>query len=265
MIGPSRVVRAETVVPGGIVVPRGTVVPGGMVVRLASRDDDGACTDLWTAAVAARDGADESEAVRARARGKFAAERVALVVAEDRSEADDVGALVGFALVTAPGTGSPEDPADAAYLSLLAVAPGAQGHGAGRSLLRAAVAEAARAGHDRCLLHALDDNEPALRLYRSAGFRAVGPTFPHALNGRATRAWIAGARRLDDAATPAPVTVAGRPRAPAPGPAPKPGPAPAPGSAGGPATAASPTGTTAAAAPTSPAAPAAGTAGASGS
>ena len=254
------------------------------VVRLATRGAAEACVDLWAAAVAARDGAEESEAVRARARGKFAAERVALVVAEDR--AGDVGgdgagvgagsaagvgagvgarggALVGFALVTAPGTGSPGDPVDAAYLSLLAVAPGAQGRGLGRSLLQAAVAEAARAGHDRCLLHALDDNEPALRLYRSAGFRPVGPAFPHALNGRATRAWVARARRLDDGTTPARVTGEGRP--PAPGPAPMPEQAPAPGSAEWPATAASPTGTTTAAAPTSPAAPAAGTAGASGS
>ena len=255
------------------------------VVRLATRGAAEACVDLWAAAVAARDGAEESEAVRARARGKFAAERVALVVAEDRAGdvggdgagsdagsdagvgagvgAGGVGVLVGFALVTAPGTGSPGDPVDAAYLSLLAVAPGAQGRGLGRSLLQAAVAEAARAGHDRCLLHALDDNEPALRLYRSAGFRPVGPAFPHALNGRATRAWVAGARRLDDGTTPARVTGEGRP--PAPGPAPMPEQAPAPGSAEWPATAASPTGTTTAAAPTSPAAPAAGTAGASGS
>jgi len=240
------------------------------VVRLATRGAAEACVDLWAAAVAARDGAEESEAVRARARGKFAAERVALVVAEDRDGGDGagggaggVGVLVGFALVTAPGTGSPGDPVDAAYLSLLAVAPGAQGRGLGRSLLQAAVAEAARAGHDRCLLHALDDNEPALRLYRSAGFRPVGPAFPHALNGRATRAWVAGARRLDDGTTPARVTGEGRP--PAPGPAPMPEQAPAPGSAEWPATAASPTGTTTAAAPTSPAAPAAGTAGASGS
>ncbi|MBK0296592.1 GNAT family N-acetyltransferase, partial [Bacillus sp. S34] len=54
------------------------------------------------------------------------------------------------------------------------------GRGLGRSLLRAAVDAAGRAGHHRCLLHALDDNAPALRLYRSAGFQPVGAAFPHA-------------------------------------------------------------------------------------
>lgn len=146
------------------------------------------CTDVWAAAVADRDGVPESDAVRARARSKFAAERVAVPVAVDGD-----GLVLGFSLVTAPGTGAADDPDDAAYLSLLAVAPGAQGRGLGRTLLRAAVERAADAGYRRCLLHALDDNEAALRLYRSAGFRPVGEPFPHALSGRPTRAWIAEA------------------------------------------------------------------------
>lgn len=165
------------------------MIGASFVVRTATQDDTDACVDLWVAAVATRDGVPESDAVRSRACAKFAAERVVLVVASE-SEAVDA-ALVGFALVTAPGTGLPDDPADAAYLSLLAVDPRAQGRGLGRSLLRAAVAEAGRAGHGRCLLHALEDNAPALALYRSAGFRPVGPVFPHALNGRPTRAWVA--------------------------------------------------------------------------
>ncbi|KTR54427.1 hypothetical protein NS359_00045 [Curtobacterium oceanosedimentum] len=123
--------------------------------------------------------------MRARADDKFAAERVALVVAEDGA----AGPL-GFALVTAPGSGG--TPSDAAYLSLLAVAPAAQGHGLGRRLLAAAVDAAAAAGHDRCELHALDDNAPALALYASAGFRPVGEAFPHALSGRPTHVWQAG-------------------------------------------------------------------------
>ena len=169
------------------------MIGASFVVRAATQDDTEACVDLWVAAVATRDGVPESDAVRSRARAKFAAERVALVVAAE-SEASDA-ALVGFALVTAPGTGMPDDPVDAAYLSLLAVDPRAQGRGLGRSLLRAAVAGAGRAGHQRCLLHALEDNEPALALYRSAGFRPVGPVFPHALHGRPTRAWLTGADR----------------------------------------------------------------------
>lgn len=166
------------------------MIGSSCVVRAATQDETEACVDLWVAAVATRDGVPESDAVRSRARAKFAAGRVVLVVASE-SEAVDA-ALVGFALVTVPGTGLPDDPADAAYLSLLAVDPRAQGRGLGRSLLRAAVAEAERAGHQRCLLHALEDNAPALALYRSAGFRPVGTVFPHALSGRPTRAWVTG-------------------------------------------------------------------------
>jgi ribosomal-protein-alanine N-acetyltransferase len=164
------------------------VIGSSFVVRTADDESTAAaCVALWVAAVADRDGAPRSDAVRARAHEKFAAERVALVVA------DDDGSPSGFALVTAPGTGGA--PSDAAYLSLLAVAPAAQGHGLGRRLLAAAVDAAAAAGYDRCELHALDDNAPALALYRSAGFRPVGDPFPHALNGRPTRVWQAGVVR----------------------------------------------------------------------
>lgn len=163
------------------------MIGSSFVVRAATEDEPAACTDLWVAAVAARDGQAESEAVRRRAGDKFSVDRVALVVAEDQD------GLVGFVLVTAPGTGGPTDPEDAAYLSLLAVAPRAQGRGIGRRLLRSAVDEAARAGHRRCVLHALDDNAPALGLYRGAGFRAVGDPFPHPLSGRPTRVWLATA------------------------------------------------------------------------
>lgn len=164
------------------------MIGSSFVVRTADDESTAAaCVALWVAAVADRDGAPPSDAVRARAHKKFAAERVALVVV------DDGGSPSGFALVTAPGTGGA--PSDAAYLSLLAVAPAAQGHGLGRRLLAAAVDAAVAAGYDRCELHALDDNAPALALYRSAGFRPVGDPFPHALNGRPTRVWQAGVVR----------------------------------------------------------------------
>lgn len=164
------------------------MIGSSFVVRTADDESTAAaCVALWVAAVADRDGAPPSDAVRARAHEKFAAERVALVVADDGCSPS------GFALVTAPGTGA--TPSDAAYLSLLAVAPAAQGHGLGRRLLAAAVDAAAAAGYDRCELHALDDNAPALALYRSAGFRPVGNPFPHALNGRPTRVWQAGVVR----------------------------------------------------------------------
>jgi len=172
------------------------VIGSSFVVRTA--DDEttaAACVDLWVAAVADRDGVTASGAVRDRARAKFAAERVALVVADDGTAP---GVVTGFALVSAPGTGGGPTAGAAssgtAYLSLLAVAPGAQGHGLGRRLLAAAVSAAAEAGFAHCELHALDDNAPALALYASAGFHPVGDPFPHALNGRPTRAWRADAR-----------------------------------------------------------------------
>lgn len=178
------------------------MIGSSFVVRAASEGEAAACVDLWVAAVAERDAVPESDAVRARALAKFAVSRVALVVAAD--PVDAAGALgegtealaegdglAGFALVTAPGTGGPGDPEDAAYLSLLAVHPRAQGLGAGRDLLRAAVEAAARSGHARCVLHALEDNAPALGLYRSAGFTPWGEPFAHPLSGRPTRAWVA--------------------------------------------------------------------------
>lgn len=167
------------------------------VVRAATEDETSACVDLWVAAVATRDGVPESEAVRRRAAEKFDVPRVALVVAVDD------GGLGGFALVTDPGPVVTGDLDDAAYLSLLAVDPRAQGRGLGRSLISAAVAAAERAGHHRCLLHALDDNAPALRLYRDAGFEPIGSAFPHALSGRPVRAWVtvASAARPQRSAT----------------------------------------------------------------
>lgn len=163
------------------------MIGSSFVVRTA--DDDAtavAATELWVAAVAARDGLPPSDAVRERARDKFGAERVALVVAETAPGSGPVG----FALVTAPGTGGGPD-TGAAYLSLLAVHPAAQGHGLGRRLLAAAVSAAADTGHHRTELHALDDNTAALALYRSAGFVPLGDAFPHVLSGRPTRVWSA--------------------------------------------------------------------------
>jgi ribosomal protein S18 acetylase RimI-like enzyme len=180
------------------------VIESTAAVQVAAADAaiDAACIDLWVAAVAARDGRTEDPAVRVRAAAKFAAERVALVVAPGlTAPGDHDGGIRGFALVTAPGTGGTGDtsgtgtsgaaePADAAYISLLAVAPSAQGSGLGRALLVAAVDAARQAGHEHCTLHAIEDNAPAVRLYRSAGFRPVGEPFPHALSRRPTRTFV---------------------------------------------------------------------------
>ena len=95
------------------------MIESSVVVRPATADETESCIELWAAAVAARDGVPEDPAVRERARQKFAAERVAWLVVPGPD-----GGLDGFVLVTAPGTGRSTDPADAAYLSLLAVRPG---------------------------------------------------------------------------------------------------------------------------------------------
>ncbi|OII39567.1 hypothetical protein BIU98_10890 [Curtobacterium sp. MMLR14_010] len=180
------------------------MIESSVVVRAATADEDPACVDVWTAAVAARDGVPEDSAVRVRAEAKFAVPRVACLVAsaasasarssESASSGPDGSSspLDGFVLVTARGTGRPTDPSDAAYLSLLAVRPDLQARGVGRALLVAAVEAAAAAGHPAVVLHALADNLPALRLYEAAGFRPTGVTFPHALTGRLTATYVVG-------------------------------------------------------------------------
>lgn len=174
----------------------------GVVVRGAATAEIPSCIDLWVEAVAARDGADPSSAVRDRAVAKFAAPRVACVVvpAHVAAESDVVRSaggrrLDGFALVTEPGTGRPGDPADAAYVSLVAVHPDAQARGLGRVLLAGAVAAAREAGYRRVALHVLADNHRAVRLYEAGGFLPTGAEFPHALTGTATRTFLFDADR----------------------------------------------------------------------
>lgn len=176
------------------------MIESSVVVRAATPGEDPACVDVWTAAVAARDGVPEDSAVRIRAETKFAVPRVACLVASSASASASGSSVApgspapldGFVLVTAPGTGRPTDPSDAAYLSLLAVRPDLQARGVGRALLAAAVDAAFAVGHPEVVLHALADNLPALRLYEAAGFRPTGVTFPHALTGRLTATYVVG-------------------------------------------------------------------------
>ncbi|MDQ3886555.1 MAG: ribosomal protein S18-alanine N-acetyltransferase [Actinomycetota bacterium] len=73
------------------------------------------------------------------------------------------GALVGYAGL---GLAGPE-----AEVHTFAVDPAYQGRGIGRELLRALLA---LAGNVTVFLEVRTDNEPALALYRSEGFRVVG-------------------------------------------------------------------------------------------
>ncbi|ROP60873.1 GNAT family N-acetyltransferase [Curtobacterium sp. ZW137] len=162
------------------------MIESSVVVRTAAPDEVPACIDLWAAAVAARDEIPEHPATRARAQEKFAAPRVACLVA-----AGPDGVVDGFALVTAPGTGRPTDPVDAAYLSLLAVRPGLEARGVGRALLTGAQDAARAEGHPAVALHVLADNDRAVRLYEAGGFVPTGEEFPHVITGVATRTYVA--------------------------------------------------------------------------
>jgi ribosomal protein S18 acetylase RimI-like enzyme len=140
-----------------------------------------ACVALWIDALTARDGFAPAEGTADRCRGKFAEERVVFEVV--RAPA---GAILGFGLVTAPGTGRPGDPAGAAYLSLLAIAQEMQGGGWGGRLLEALHDATREAGHREAVLHVIEDNSSAVRLYERHGWREVADRFDHPLFGRPT-------------------------------------------------------------------------------
>jgi ribosomal-protein-alanine N-acetyltransferase len=80
--------------------------------------------------------------------------------------AEDEGELVGYAGLAAVG--------HQADVQTVAVAPTAQGRGLGRLLLDALLAEARRRAATEVLLEVRAENEPALALYRRAGFERIG-------------------------------------------------------------------------------------------
>jgi len=75
------------------------------------------------------------------------------------------GGLAGFAIT---GIG-----VTIAYLQRLAVDPASQGRGIGRSLVRTSARWASREGAHSLMLNTQLDNEPAIRLYESEGFRIL--------------------------------------------------------------------------------------------
>ncbi|AMM20487.1 hypothetical protein AX769_10430 [Frondihabitans sp. PAMC 28766] len=156
-------------------------MPADLSIDRGAPADLEACVGLWLVALEARDGFAPSDGTADRCRGKFE-----LPIVSWRVLRGDDGEVQGFGLVTGPGTGRPQDPADAAYLSLLAVAPAAQGSGRGSALLNALLGDARAAGHPAAVLHALPDNTAAMRLYLSRGWTPVGEEFAHPLFGRPT-------------------------------------------------------------------------------
>ncbi|MCS5732318.1 GNAT family N-acetyltransferase [Herbiconiux daphne] len=151
-------------------------------VRSGMRHDVAACVSTWVSACAARDG-HAFDGVAERARPKFD-DAIVWLVAGDAEDVD------GFVLVTAPGSGTTDDPIDAAVVGLLAVRPDRQARGLGRALLLAAQQQLVHLGHERAVLHTLDDNAAALRLYESEGWRPYGDPFEHTLLKRPARTYI---------------------------------------------------------------------------
>lgn len=78
-------------------------------------------------------------------------------------------ALRALLLLQLMGTSRPEP--QAALVEAVAVAPERQGRGVGRRMMVEALAEARRAGRRRVALYVVEDNERAVRLYTSLGFR----------------------------------------------------------------------------------------------
>lgn len=146
--------------------------------------DADACVALWLDALEARDGHPAVDGTAERCRDKLAAPAVVWLVARD-----DVG-VCGFVLASTAGSGSAFDPPDAAYLSLLGVAPRAQGRRLGARLLAAATARLGAAGYEQAVLHVMIENAAAVGLYRGAGWREIGERRAHPLNGALTGTFV---------------------------------------------------------------------------
>jgi len=97
------------------------------------------------------------------------------------------GELLGYAGLMVVGT--------EADVQTIAVAPAAQGRGAGRALLDALVTEAVRRGATSLLLEVRADNGPAIALYRRAGFERIAVRRAYYQPG-AVDAWVMRRRPL---------------------------------------------------------------------
>jgi len=125
-----------------------------------------ACADLWSRALAHRDGTPPDPLVRERVLRKLGQEPHLLLVLRPDQDGDPLGFSLSF-----PPAGP--EPSRTAHLAYLALDPGGQGRGWGRRLL-AATLERLSGTADAVVLEVLPDNTAARALYESSGWRAVG-------------------------------------------------------------------------------------------
>ncbi|WP_306370123.1 N-acetyltransferase [Nocardiopsis sp. CC223A] len=127
--------------------------------------DHPACADLWTAAIAHRDGTAPDPAVHARALRKLLHTPRLLLVLRDPDRPPG-----GYTLTHLP-TGTDRT----AHLTHIAIAPALQGGGRGRRLLEATLARLAETA-DAVTLQVLHTNTTARALYESTGWHPVAHT-----------------------------------------------------------------------------------------
>lgn len=152
-----------------------------MVIRDARPDELPAVADLRVRAYVAGGflSADSGYVPRLRALGTNSDGRVLVATdADEQAIAPDAtgagsgaGQIVGtIMLVSWPHTGQVVSSPDEAEIRALAVAPGTQGRGIGRALLRAALEVAARQGARSLVLSTQREMRAAQRIYEQAGF-----------------------------------------------------------------------------------------------
>lgn len=95
------------------------------------------------------------------------------------------GDFAGYCFVAAPGREESDD-SRLAELVALYIDPEGWGRGAGRALLDAVLAEAARLGYEEIVCWTFEGNERALRLYRAGGFEPDGARRPFSPTGTPT-------------------------------------------------------------------------------
>ncbi|HXZ99126.1 MAG TPA: GNAT family N-acetyltransferase [Candidatus Binatia bacterium] len=95
---------------------------------------------------------------------------------------DGGGRVLGFACTAPLANGKPGS--EIAELRYLGVEPSEWGRGIGTALLAGCAATLRAAGCSGAVLQVYADNAAAIGLYRTMGWRPIGPAHPHSSTGR---------------------------------------------------------------------------------